>query len=284
MGGVIMYRGKSQKMASGVAASRSELSMLVGIPSSIHARREAFRCSLRAQPTCARCRHVFILGHDRTAPPDLRAADVLQIDVQEGLQAYLPAAAAARHRGSFTGSLTGALKVALFLRHAAAHARERIIGRLDDDLFVAFPALEAYAAALLRGAWEQRTSPTFVAGTFEYSSFIPSRLAATGWGLNAAWAGARGRRLHNCSRITPGTHRHTEHCYGPFAFAKGPLQLFSHATVRRLVSDETTFAIDVRDAESRFRHLNASMVHDDIQTGYWLARASIRATNSASCT
>ena len=42
-------------------------------------------------------------------------------------------------------------------------------------------------------------------------------------------------------------------------------------SVRRLVR-ETTLSADVAAAPRRFRKLNESMVHDDIQTGYWLAQ------------
>ena len=95
-------------MSSAQQAAEPPLSVLLGIPSSVYARRAAARCSFRLQTFCARCRALFIVGASHTQPPprDAKASDVLYLaDVQEHTQGYLPASVAAR-RPSLTGTLT----------------------------------------------------------------------------------------------------------------------------------------------------------------------------------
>ena len=126
---------------------REPLSLLLGIPSSVHVRRASIRCSiLHVQGFCERCRLLFIVGRGGETAPDLHHADVLRVDVREAMQSYLPAHLAARRSGSLTATLTTYLKIAKFLEYAA-NATEQIIARVDDDVWRSSSGSAAIALA-----------------------------------------------------------------------------------------------------------------------------------------
>ena len=161
------------------------------------------------------------------------------------------------------GTISKQLKLFHFLRWAAAQP-EPLVALADDDVFISMPKLTALSALL---ADEMRRDPggggggpgggapglrKLYVGKFEFYSWHPRTLVASGWGrtLQEAWGHALvGWR--NCSPSGGGWSwdgwamkeapppswdgSDGDYCQGPLAFAKGPLLLLSKPLIAEIV-------------------------------------------------
>lgn len=195
-----------------------------------------------------------------------------------------------------------------FLRWAAVHALEPLVGMADDDTFVSpmmLAALVRLITAHRRGVGAERWRHLYV-GRFEWYSWHERTLVASGLSnrlggaLSLAQEGWRncspsgvgwqwgGWSFHEPARPAKEAEMdgRRDSCVGPFAFAKGPLLLLSVEAIQWLVK-QANFARDAATSEAMARgtwrssvvehpqlvlETGSRFVPDDVQLGYWLSR------------
>ena len=258
----ILDRAPWQALSQALRSSATGIgtTILIGVINGHAERRAPFRCEF-AQLLPSRGRLRFVVGSDHPARAEetdlLVVPDVPEIIHYHNHNSGSGGEGSAR-RWEGTGSMSSLLKLFFFLEWAARQP-EQVIARVDDDVFVSLPALEAHAAALAP------FGDYFYAGVFEWYSYIPAFFKSTGHSFGVGGARALGQRLHNCTPSAVRGSSPGSACVGPVAFAKGPLLLLSRAVARDAAR---AGAADIARART-FRP--TSRVDDDVFLGSLVA-------------
>ena len=282
--------------------------LLLGILSGSRERRAVLRCSWMriALPSV---QILFIVGRNRSR--SRRAStflhgdtsqlhgDELRVPFPERVVLLTPESKRGHADALVTGSVSGFFKLAYFLVYSTKQTAPMIaIG--DDDVFVQPRMLAAYAHLLLdsrpRGESTPFSEQHVYAGAFEYYSWRPQTLVASGWDRTAdaaLWKAQRrgcvGRKrdpsvpaakADATSRVAA-LDGSDGGCIGHFAFAKGPLMLLSTAAARWVVDQSTDFKRDLAQGgqlamgnRTGISKLPAGYgrIFQDVALGFWLRK------------
>ena len=249
--------------------------LLLGIMSGNDARRRLHRCHWARVPATVLTRiHVrFVVGsaHALTAEwQHVPEAMELRVNISEGVRIWKRRPGDAQRKQAFTGTLSTYLKQAAFLRFAATYDAP-LVGRADDDVFIAPRMLLAYATVL------HHFPHAIYAGVFEWISWREARLEATGFSYGLPQARGRAKAPHrNCSRVPPDAKTDAYHhaCIGPFGYAKGPLLMLNQRALNWLTR-APIFTRDLRRCQAMLDGHAATRkgrLDDDINLGFWMAR------------
>ena len=261
-----------------VGGESTQSLVLIGVLSANPARRRLLRCTWLCL-SLPSIRTLFVVGRDAQRGGG-SGGDVLVVNVSEArARSYQD-----RNRSSVTGSWTAYFKLVAFLRHAATQP-EPLAVRADDDVFVSPRMLHAYAKWVLDHL--EPTRRRLFGGVFEWHSWRPRSLLATGFGYSWTMAETNARKAwRNCSTallgVDDGARRDT--CQGAFPFAKGPFLLLSRAAILWLLASvrferDVGRAMTLSQARLAARAAAAGAprrglrVDDDIQLGYWMSHA-----------
>lgn len=249
--------------------------LLLGIMSGNAARRRLLRCTWSRTPAAVLARiHIrFVVGSSEPLTAEWQDSPdemELRVNVSEGVRIWKRRPEELQRKQAFTGTMSTYIKQAAFLRFAATH-KAPLIGRADDDVFISPQMLLAYATVL------HRFPHAVYAGVFEWISWRPARLEATGFSYGLPEARGRAKAPHrNCSRTAPNAdsdaYEHT--CIGPFGYAKGPLLLLNQRALRWLTR-APVFARDLTRSQEMLDGRAATRkgrLDDDINLGFWMAR------------
>ena len=292
--------------------------LLLGVFSGSAARRDVVRCTWGASlgtRTGGAVRLRFVVGaKDGEAVREV--GDELITPVAEGQMPHrVDEHSRAGGRHVKHGTISKQLKLFHFLRWAKEQP-EPLVALADDDVFISMPKLTALSALL---ADEMRRDPggggggpgggapglrKLYVGKFEFYSWHPRTLVASGWGrtLQEAWGHALvGWR--NCSPSGGGWSwdgwamreapppswdgSDGDYCQGPLAFAKGPLLLLSRPLIAEIVGSapferaeaaSRAFASGVglpptaaHEHPELLLEAGSRDVLEDVQLGWWVA-------------
>ena len=252
---------------------REDPLLLLGIMSGNSARRRMLRCHWLRAPRriLARMRVRFVVGLThvtlRSEWEEEPESWELRVNVSEGVRLWRRPDL--RRHQAFTGTFSTYFKQAAFLRFAATQP-EPMVGRADDDAFISPHMLLAYATLLNRMPYAA------YAGVFEWISWRPLRLEATGFSYGLAEARGRAKAPHrNCSRQAPAadSSAYGSACMGPFGYAKGPLLLVNAQALQWLVR-APVFLRDLQRAKDMAEGrlpTRKGRIDDDINVGFWMA-------------